>query len=66
MKIRKYRCNYAREPLSAFGLVLGHERELGYFSLSELESCQGPLGLRIERDLHFAPTPLSKIRMKNE
>jgi hypothetical protein len=45
-----------------FGAVSGHEFELGYFSLSELEQTTGPLSLHIERDLHFKPTPLSKIR----
>ena len=35
-----------------FGLVSGFEVELGYFSLSELQSVKGPLGLPIERD-HF-------------
>ena len=45
-----------------FGLVYGFERELGYFSLSELEAITGPAGLRIERDLHFNPTPLSQCR----
>jgi hypothetical protein len=45
-----------------FGAVSGQEFELGYFSLSELEQTTGPLGLHIERDLHFKPTPLSKIR----
>lgn len=44
-----------------FGLVHGFERELGYFSLSELESITGPAGLGIERDLHFKPTPLSQL-----
>ncbi len=44
-----------------FGLVIGHERELGYFSLSELEAVRGPLGLPIERDLHFTPTPLREL-----
>ena len=44
-----------------FGLVIGFERELGYFTLSELESCRGPMGLPIERDLHFTPMPISKI-----
>ena len=44
-----------------FGLVEGHERELGYFSLSELESVRGPLGLPIERDLYFKPKPLQEI-----
>src|SRR3989304_456422 len=44
-----------------FGLVVGFETELGYFSLSELESVNGPLGLPIERDLHFRPTSLNEL-----
>jgi len=44
-----------------FGLVDGFEREYGYFSLSELESVRGPLGLRIERDLYFEPTLLVEL-----
>ena len=44
-----------------FGLVDGFEREYGYFSLSELESVRGPLGLRIERDLYFEPTRLIEL-----
>ena len=44
-----------------FGLVEGHEKELGYFSLSELAKIRGPLGLPIERDLHFKPRTLSEI-----
>ncbi len=47
-----------------FGLVDGLETELGYFSLKELESIEGPGGLRIERDLHFKPTPLSEVRKR--
>lgn len=45
-----------------FGLVSGHEVELGYFTLSELEAIRGPGGLCIERDLHFTPRPLSQVR----
>lgn len=45
-----------------FGLVVGHERELGYFSLQELEALRGPLGLPVERDLHFTPKPLAECR----
>ena len=48
------------EERPCFGLVIGHERELGYFSLNELEEVRGPMGLPIERDLHWQPTPLSK------
>ena len=44
-----------------FGLVDGFERELGYFSLSELQSVKGPLGLKIERDLYFVPTTLEEL-----
>ena len=44
-----------------FGLVEGFETEYGYFSLSELESARGPLGLPIERDLYFEPTPLVEL-----
>ncbi len=36
-----------------FGLVEGHESELGYFILSELQSAKGPYGLAIERDKYF-------------
>ena len=49
-----------------FGYVVGMDSELGYFSLSELESARGPLGLRVERDLHFKPQPLSRIRAMHE
>ena len=45
-----------------FGLVDGHERELGYFSLAELRSARGPLGLSIERDEHFVPKTLAQVR----
>jgi hypothetical protein len=43
-----------------FGLVVGLEAELGYFSLSELETVREPLGLPVERDLSFTPCPLSQ------
>jgi len=46
-----------------FGLVVGHEVELGYFWLSELEGVTGPFGLKIERDMHFDPkTTLAEVR----
>ena len=38
-----------------FGFVIGFEAEWGYFSVAELESERGPMGLRMERDLHFKP-----------
>lgn len=45
-----------------FGYVVGFDKELGYFSLSELESVNGPYGLKVERDLYFDPVPLSKVK----
>jgi len=53
-----------------FGAVdLGHGWELGYFSLSELESIEATIFGRkhpdiqaIERDAHFRPMPLSKAK----
>ena len=44
-----------------FGLVEGHEKELGYFSLAELQKVKGPLGLPIERDLYWQPQTLREI-----
>ena len=44
-----------------FGLVEGQFKELGYFSLSELQSARGPMGLAIERDLHWTPKTLAEI-----
>jgi hypothetical protein len=44
-----------------FGYVDGIYPELGYFSLSELESVKGPMGLKIERDLYWEPKPLSEV-----
>ena len=45
-----------------FGLVYGLEKEYGYWRLSELTDIHGPVGLRIERDLHFAPTALEECK----
>ena len=49
-----------------FGLVSGFEVELGYFSLKELKSVRGPLGLPIERDLHFEPRTLKELMDKHQ
>ena len=44
-----------------FGMVdLGMGQEWGYFRLSELESVTTPLGLGIERDIHFKNEPAIK------
>ena len=44
-----------------FGLVDGLEKELGYFCLSELQAVRGPMGLPVERDLHWKPKTLRQI-----
>lgn len=44
-----------------FGYVVGFERELGYFRLSELLDNRGKLGMAIERDLYFKPCRLSEL-----
>lgn len=55
------------EPLDSgdwrfFGLVRGHDTELGYFLLSELQSARGPGGLKIERDLYFKNHTLAEAQ----
>jgi hypothetical protein len=44
-----------------YGLVVGPEIQLGYFSLSELEKAKGALGLDIERDLAYEPRSLREL-----
>jgi len=57
-----YASEYYPEDRIFFGLVDGHERELGYFTLDDLEAIRGPGGLRVERDLHWKPRPLKECR----
>ena len=46
-----------------FGYVISpFESELGYFSLNEIKSIKGTLGLSVERDISFKPTKLSRIK----
>jgi len=53
---------YNAEDREFFGLVQGHEIEFGYFSLEELETVTGPLGLRVERDLHWKERTIGEVR----
>ena len=48
-----YATEYNQDTKTFFGLVNGHDTELGYFSLEELESVKGSFGLGIERDRYF-------------
>ena len=49
-----------------FGLVIGFEAELGYFTLTQLkhakDKCTGLQALPIERDLYFTPRRLSEVK----
>ena len=49
-----------------FGLVKGFETEYGNFSLSELESARGPMGLGVERDAWFKPCTLREARSREK
>ncbi len=51
-----------RVDVMFWGLVFGHEKEYGYWRLSELNEVRGPMGLTIERDLYFVPTPLDQCQ----
>jgi hypothetical protein len=57
------------EDFLFFGYVVGFEAELGYFTLSQLESAKrGATGLRalpIERDLYFTPCRLSEVKVQH-
>jgi Protein of unknown function (DUF2958) len=52
-----------------FGLVVGFEPELGYFSLNELntakEGLRGIRALPIERDIHFSAQRLSEVKRRH-
>ena len=48
-----YATEYDPEHQEFFGYVSGHDNELGYFTLAELQSVKCAFGLGIERDLYF-------------
>lgn len=47
-----------------YGLVDGFEQEFGSFSLAELETLRGPMGLPVERDLYFKSALVSKFQTR--
>lgn len=49
----------------AFGLVDGHEAELGYIDLEYLSNTKGRLGIGIELDMYWLPRPLWKCVTKD-
>ena len=64
-------CDTGKEKVDFlfFDYIVGDEPELGYFSLTELETGkQGVTGLRalpIERDLSFTPRRLSEVKREH-
>ena len=50
------------EDFIMFGLCDLGLPELGYVSLDEMLAVRGPLGLGIERDLHWVPKTLREVR----
>jgi hypothetical protein len=56
-----YAAEYDPTDRLFFGYVEGFDGEWGYFSLDELLSVAGPLGLGIERDLHFVPCRFGEL-----
>lgn len=44
-----------------FGYVDGTEGELGYFTLSQLKTVRGALGLPVERDMYFGDKTLRDV-----
>lgn len=59
-----YATEFDAENGEFFGLVKGFETEYGYFSLAELEGAKGPMGLPIERDLHFKEITVGEVKAK--
>lgn len=61
-----YLLEYDPKEKLGFGLTtMGHEWELGYMSIEEMQSVK-VMGLGIERDIHFQPKTLSQIEELKE
>ena len=63
-----YVIEYNPETREFFGIVCGHEQELGYFSLDELEgltAMNGKLPL-VERDRWFTPTLVKDLKKSGD
>ena len=58
-----YILEYSTDDDLCFGLIDGHEVELGYFSLGELRELR-VMGLPVERDLHWEKIKLSELRKR--
>lgn len=52
-------CEYSHEDKVAFGYVMGHENEWGYFSLEEMEGIH-----TILKDKEFQPIKFKELKNK--
>ena len=61
-----YAFEYSKKERLFFGYAILHAGcgEVGNFSLDELEALRLPMGLKIERDMHYTPELLSVIRAR--
>ena len=55
-----YLTEYDPDERLAFGLVVGFETEIGYFSVEELESLE-VRGLKVEREIWTRPAPIRSL-----
>lgn len=56
-----YATEYDPADKCFYGYVVGLENEWGYFTLDELQSYKGRLGLGIEREYGFRPAKFSEL-----
>lgn len=56
-----YICEWDPDNNIAYGLVKGFESERGDFSLEELSSVPGPLGIGLEVDVYWRPTLVNEL-----
>src|SRR5688572_12192395 len=56
-----YATEYDSKTEMFFGYAAILEGELGYFTLDDLKSYRGPLGIGIERDLYYSGETLAEV-----
>lgn len=56
-----YVIEYNPKERLCWGLVEGLETEWGFFSLDEIEEVEGPVGVKIERDIHFSSNTVRQL-----
>ena len=59
-----------KETKDCFGLVTSnlnyYEPEYGYFSLNELMTVKGPMGLSVERDMYFDSMTVGELKKESK